>query len=80
VAGSGSVAGSVFVAAPVRDADGDVTAALSLAPALGHAGRDVSDCARIALAAAGRISEAIRAAEVTRGSGSGSLRGSPAPV
>jgi DNA-binding IclR family transcriptional regulator len=55
-------ADAVSVAAPVRGVDGDVTAALSLAPGFATASHDVCNHAKLAVAAAARISEAIRGA------------------
>jgi DNA-binding IclR family transcriptional regulator len=57
-------AGSFSVAAPVRGVDGDVTAALSLAPGFVTASNDVCNHAKLAVAAASRISEAMRGAAI----------------
>jgi len=52
------------VAAPVRDADGAVAAAISLAPPHAAGGPEVYRHARLVVAAASRISEAMRGSAV----------------
>lgn len=52
--------GPVRIAAPVRDTDGEVAAAISLAPPPSVADVDIYHGARLVVAAAARISEAMR--------------------
>jgi IclR family KDG regulon transcriptional repressor len=54
------------VAAPVRDPDGDVAAAICLVPPVAAGERDLQHHASLAVAAAARISEAMRSGSAAR--------------